>query len=319
MARLRTFAGNGTDPAVLVTLPEGASNLAVSPDGRRVAYGVAGDAPSIRIKSLQDNDEIAIPMPAGISAGDQITWSPSGDRIAFPAFDGTSEFLYIAPTDASAAPTELAHDLTAGREVWWPAFSPDGSWVSFMTQPKGGQAGDLDLVRPDGTEAHRLVTPPVGVGDGGGGVWDPDPATQRLLYLGVSNTIRTIDLKSGRDELILNGFWPTWSPDGQRIAFWSGGTRVIQTVDALAGKDRSRPVFKSFSGPCQEHLDLKDTVFCSAATWSPDGTRLIAPDITMSSVLSLLADGTGSPILIPLDATDTVRPKGAVAWQPVRP
>ena len=44
---------------------------------------------------------------------------------------------------------------------------------------------------------------------------------------------------------------------------------------------------------------------------------MIAPDITGSSVVSFLADGSGSPIVIPL--TENVFETGMpAAWQPLR-
>ena len=64
--------------------------------------------------------------------------------------------------------------------------------------------------------------------------------------------------------------------------------------------------------------ELKGKAFCGPASWSPDGTRVIAPDITGTSVVSFLADGTGSPIVIPLETN--VKDLGTpMAWQAIAP
>lgn len=329
---LRTLAADGTDSKVLLALPVGASNLSISPDGRRVAYGLATDTGGIEIASLDGGDPIAIPLPAGVAGGDQISWSPSGDQIVFPGFTGTNEAVYVAPADGSASATALVPDRTLGREVWWPAFSPDGMWISFLAKDKVApkdknpgtdnttDPGDLSVVHPDGTGYQRLATAPAWVGENGGGIWSPDPKVQRILYVAASNVIRMVDVASGKDQVLFDGFWPTWSPDGSKIAFWgSGGTRVISTVDALTGVDRSKPVVPRFDGSCSAANVAAGTAFCGPVHWSPDGTRLIGPDLSGRYLLSVKADGSGAPITVPLDTTDAVRPKGAVAWQPIRP
>ena len=54
-----------------------------------------------------------------------------------------------------------------------------------------------------------------------------------------------------------------------------------------------------------------------AHAWSPDGQRLLAPDIVRGSILSVMADGSEEPIVIPLD-TASLNDQ-SIAAQPIRP
>lgn len=179
--------------------------------------------------------------------------------------------------------------------------------------------GSIYLIHPDGTGFHRLETSLVSVGDVGGGVWSPDPVVQRLLYVTPGNSLRMIDLAAAHELIVGGGFWPIWSPDGNRISFWSDGTQVRSTADALAEVQRNVRTFPAVPGNCRDHPDLANKAFCGPATWSPDGTRLISADVVGRSAVSLLADGTGSPIVMPLGSQIEGTPLPIAAWLPIRP
>ena len=314
-AELRSYAADGTDPRVVLSLPNGAAGISISPDGTRLAFATATEPESIQILRVSGGQPISIPLPAGTRAGDQISWSPAGDQIVFPTVAGTTEALYTARVDGSPA-TQLGAGIIPSVGLWWPAWSPDGKTIAFLTDEDGAGNGALNVIHPDGTGFQRLTTPTVSVGEAGGNIWSPEPGTQRLLYVGVGNTVRLHDFLAGTDTSLVGGFWPSWSPDGTKFAFWGDGMLITSTDDAIHGVARQTRVFPAFQDACQVHPDLAGKVYCSQAAWSPDGSRLIAPDIAGTSVLSLLADGDGSPIVIPLD-TNVLDKGNPVAWVPI--
>ena len=94
----------------------------------------------------------------------------------------------------------------------------------------------------------------------------------------------------------------------------------MDTAGALAGapvKVRPYPEVSASPRTCQDHPELAGAAYCGPAAWSPDGQRLLAPDIVRGSILSMMADGTGEPIVIPVDSASPDE-EATAAWQPIR-
>ena len=109
---------------------EWATNPAVSPDGRTVAYSRNGydvmtDRPVSRIWLVSANG--ASHRPLTDSSGGSPVWSPDGDRIAFISHtdSGQEIFMHWLEDNRTAHITRLP-DTPTGL-----AFSPDGKWLAF--------------------------------------------------------------------------------------------------------------------------------------------------------------------------------------------
>jgi hypothetical protein len=178
-----------------------------------------------------------------------------------------------------------------------------------------GTTGRIVAVSPDGSNARALTSKLVEMGDQAAVTWSPDPATPRLLYVAYGGPLYYHDMQSDDDVYVAIGFWPSWSPTGDRISYWNNGTKVIETPTSSAGARTPIEIFPSFQDYCQDHPELAGKVFCGPVTWSPDGTRLIATELTGNGLLSLRSDGTGDPKLIDLEANVDPGTGGIVAWQ----
>jgi len=316
-ASLVTVSATGTSRQEVLALPAGATDLAISPDGSRLVFREVSTAGKIAVLPLGQTAAVTIPIAGATRVAGPIRWSPFGDQVAFIASDAQGDHLLVAAADGSAT-RGLDLGVPGGPDLWFPSWSPDGGWLAVIVAQRGSTTGSIYLIRPDGTEAHVLQTGAADTGDGGSLAWSPDPAADLLMFDGPDRTITSVDVSSGQQRSLAGGFWPTWSPTGDRISYWDDGTKV---VPALARDPASRnpvPIFPAFRENCPDvTAALAGKVFCGPASWSPDGTRLIATDISATKILSLLADGTGSPISIELSgAADG--PWANVVWQPVR-
>ena len=173
----------------------------VSPDGRRIAlegFGADGHSELDGIYSVRASDggDLVRLVRGPVSPP---RYSPDGTRLSFfDTTEGTSPTgsgaLFVMPSDGSADPVRITPwGYAFGDHAW----SPDGSWIVFQRP-----YGQLYLVRPDGSDLHRVP----------------------------------VELPSGTG--VLN---PSWSPDGAWIVFSlqrsNGGGISMVRVDGTGLRD----------------------------------------------------------------------------------
>jgi Tol biopolymer transport system component len=314
---LMSYAADGSDPRQLATLPAGTQGISMSPDGTRIAYKRVFPPVGIEIRRLSDQFVVDIVPHVEDIQDDAPSWSPDGASIAFTATIGGADRLFVAASEGSDALDRTPASVTAAQRIWRPTYSPDGSMIAFTVAPTGADDGQLFVMRTDGSGVRPLPTKPVSAGDAGGPDWSPDPHVQLIAYetlVADALTLRVFDVATGIDHNAGTGFWPSWSPDGSRIAL---GGEVFPTDGILAGTAASVYAFVPFTSYCNEYTGGPGISTCSHAVWSPDGTRLMAVDITGGALLIGTADGSlKTPTRIPL-GIGLDRPIGPYVWQPI--
>jgi serine/threonine protein kinase len=118
------------------------------------------------------------------------------------------------------------------------AFSPDGKRIAFRSERDGG---GIFVMAATGESVRRVVD------FGYNPAWSPDG--KQLVFAsegiidstnrGRTSQLWTIDLEGGTTTLVHAGdaVQPSWSPQGHRIAFWSGlsGRREIKSISSTGG------------------------------------------------------------------------------------
>jgi hypothetical protein len=217
----------GPEPAVsLLRAPadsDGFEELAVSPDGQRVAFTVMYDAspapvPRIGIEVIDvaggNRRQIAEPEHF---VGD-LLWSPDGRQIVYfkgkggtPPDDGES---YAVDSDGGGNPVQL---LPRVRPLGWSADGRRALWESFPMSPEGHV--DLYVTAwPEPGAPRKLV----GVASGSGATWVGNGDLVAYAHAGV---IYLVQADGGEPRrLTPEGEWseaPVWLP-GKGLAYRAG-------------------------------------------------------------------------------------------------
>jgi tricorn protease-like protein len=176
------------------------SDLALSPDGRKVAFVAHGD---VFAASARDGGDAArVTATAAIES--QPSWAPDSRRLAFVEATRGGQHLYLHDF---AAGTSKA--LTSGSVTdLSPVFSPDGTQIAFLRNHK--ELRVLELA----TGADRLVTTeslPTRLTHPRP-VWSPDGRWIAVFAVGTKSFTNVEIAPSGGGVLRPSAFSPTCSP-----------------------------------------------------------------------------------------------------------
>jgi Tol biopolymer transport system component/C-terminal processing protease CtpA/Prc len=228
-------------------------DLALSPDGKKVAFAARGE---IFAASAKDGGDAArVTMTAAPESA--VAWSPDSRRIVYSS-ERSGPAQLVAYDFASAKETILT---TGSEGDYAPRFAPDGKSIAFV---RGGK--ELCVVDADGknprTLAKGLIADPIQVGRPL--AWSPDGRWLAFFTSGVRGfTNVAVVAASGGDARPVsflansNATGVAWSPDGTFLLFDTGQrTEVSQLarVDLTLKtpkfrEDQFRDLFNEEQGP----------------------------------------------------------------------
>ncbi|MGW2642196.1 nSTAND1 domain-containing NTPase [Streptomyces sp. NPDC001348] len=285
---LHTALGASRMRAVLRGFERGASGVAWSPDGRRLA--ASSDDGTVRVWSPDSDDRPVVLAGEGAwMLG--VAWSPGGRLLAAGCRDTT---VRVWSTDTWAERAVLRHAAAAGdREegVGAVAWSPDGSRLASGGSDRAVRIWDAaSFTETAVLRGHERMVWSV--------TWSPDGA--RLAGGGEDGTVRVWDVAAGSVVRTLTGHRGNiesvrWSPDGSRLASASG--------------DRTVLLWNTGSWEAERTLRGPDVI--NSLAWSPDGTRLAGGDADRTVCVWSLG-GTGGELRL-TGHTDTVY---GISWSP---
>jgi tricorn protease len=277
-----TRRGAPAGPAVEhLRLTEAISEIALSPDGKKIAFVVRGEVFAASATDGGDAARVTF-SPAEES---QVAWSSDSRRLAYVSDrDGpTHLFLYDFPTNTETQLTrEAASDDT-------PQFSPDGKMLAFDRGGKEIRVLDLDTKNERSIANAQMERPPLN--SDRAFVWSPDSRWVAYMPVGekLFKNVHVVPAAGGESRAVsslANGGSNTlsWSPDGTFLLFDTGQrteSGQLARVDLVPRtprlrEDQFRDLFKEET-PKTVTTTLKQPPTEPQATPAPSPTATPAP------------------------------------------
>lgn len=238
---------DGSNRRQLTDLPSDARMPAWSADGKEIVFGHGGFLATMNA----DGSQFHTIQPSEVIGADWPAWSPDGTRFAFVWFTSERSFgVFVINRDGNNL-TQIA-DADRAPVSW----SPDGQWIAFTSS-----TGNSYAVSVTGTAPLRRLANQCSFRS-----WSPDGTRIVCVWNSRFWSVRVVD---GQSTLIKGWFLvnsqynhPSWSPDGQYLAYqqinWrffmaSGGELWITTVDGAVSRQLT-------PGPGDMHPAWRPTV-----------------------------------------------------------
>jgi Tol biopolymer transport system component len=252
------------------------------------------------------------------SVRDLFLGTSAGSRIAYTSFRNGRFDFYVMNADGS----KQRRLTTPARSSRLPAWSPDGRRIAYVSGPgvcildfhfvdeRNAGIGDVDIsvTNADGSGLRRLTRDPA---VDCAPAWSPDGrkiAFQRSFVRREGDRVVGLDFDvyvinadgSGEQKLTDDAVsaQPIWSPDGRKIAFWSGpdgngGAVYVMNADGSERRLLTR------NRPREPGANL------GHVAWSPDGSKMLLVrsgvtegwDTRKFFIVVINTDGSGSRTL----------------------
>jgi Tol biopolymer transport system component/DNA-binding winged helix-turn-helix (wHTH) protein len=290
----------------------------ISPDGKLLAYS---DLKGIHIQQIETGQVRDLPLPEGFKGIPQSweimnTWIRDGSAIiADAAPSGQPPSVWLIPVTG-----EPMRKIRDNAYAW--TVSRDGLWVAFGANLDKLYYHELWVMRPDGTDAHKVFDADKDAAYGGA---EFSPDGRRLAYVNVHQSLEQAEvtfesrsLTGGPATTALVVKYPydvedwSWSPDGRMIyslvdeientcTFW------LLRLDPRTGEPIEKPKpLTNWSGFYMDH-----------PSFSADGKHLTFLRSSLQSTL-YLADlrAGGAPLSAPVHLTMNEGQNDFIGWAP---
>ncbi len=208
-----TRRGAATDPVTEhLRLTNGLSDLALSPDDRKVAFVARGE---VFAASAADGGD-AMRVTRTLAQESQLAWAPDSRRIAYVSERDAAQHLFLYDFGTNTE-TQLTRDAKSDDA---PRFSPDGTMLAFVRDDKELRVLDIAAGTERVLATSFIRASPDNV------VWSPDG--KWIAYMGLSTrsfrNAYIVPAAGGESRAVsaipnANTSTLSWSPDGKFLVF----------------------------------------------------------------------------------------------------
>jgi Tol biopolymer transport system component len=195
------------------------------------------------------------------------------DRVVLDRLGPTQATILVSNADGSG---ERA--LTQpGSLDYNPSWSPKGDWIVFTSERAG--SADLYRIHPDGGGLERLTDDPAYDDQAG---FSPDG--QRVVFVstraGGRANLWVLDVTSQKATPLTSGdggdFRPSWSPDGEWIAFSSDRGSDLPPAKGRWERLQVADVYLIHPDGSGLRRISEHGGFCGSPKWTPDSQSVVA-------------------------------------------
>jgi Tol biopolymer transport system component len=182
-------------------------------------------------------------------------------------FSSEIEDVWTADADGSNA-----HRLTSSAALEFdPTWSPDGSRIAFRYQPRDDDTTEIYAMDADGSDVARLTRNDVAdwgpdwSRDGRRIVWNSAVGTSGFGFFGTTMRPDGSDVRRITRHYVE---YPTWSPDGTKIAF-------MAQLPGASGSDPDYEIYVMDADGSHVRRLTRNPGSDGWPAWSPDGTQIV--------------------------------------------